>query len=88
MLRPQILAGLLERVGQPRLFDELKFKIAGRTKRAPTTRPRGRAAPATPLPMPMPATGLAREKIVREVEAVDDEELRELIARVRISHDK
>jgi Dna[CI] antecedent, DciA len=88
ILRPQILAGLLERVGQPRLFDELKFKIAGRTKRPPTTRPRGRAAPAAPLPMPMPATGLAREKIVREVEAVDDEELRELIARVRISHDK
>jgi Dna[CI] antecedent, DciA len=88
LLRTRILASLLERIGQPRLFDELRFKIAGRTKRAATTRPRGRAPAPPPKPMPMPATGLAREQIVREASAVDDEELRELIARVRISHDK
>jgi hypothetical protein len=35
-----------------------------------------------------PATGAAREAIVREVAAVDDDELRELIARVRITNDR
>jgi hypothetical protein len=88
LLRPQIIAGLLERLGEPRLFDELKFKLAGRSgQHAPTPRPRPKpAAPA--VPPPTPATGVAREQIVREVEAVDDVELRELIARVRIQNDK
>lgn len=89
MLRAQILAGLLERVGMPRLFDELRFKIAGRSRRDDVIRPRPRAVAAKPpRPFTMPATGMAREKIVREVEAIDDEELRELIARVRIANDK
>ncbi|MFT3700239.1 MAG: DUF721 domain-containing protein [Kofleriaceae bacterium] len=88
LLRHTILMGLIEKVGQPRLFDELKFRIAGRSKKPPTVRPRPRQPPKPPKPMPMPATGLAREKIVREVAAVDDEELRELIAKVRIAHDK
>jgi predicted nucleic acid-binding Zn ribbon protein len=88
MLRAQILAGLLERVGLPRLFDELKFKIAGRSRRADVIRPRPRAGTKPPRPFTMPATGLAREKIVREVEVIDDEELRELIARVRIANDR
>ncbi len=88
MLRSQILMGLVEKIGQPRLFDELKFRIAGRSRKPPTVRPRPRAAPKPPRPMPMPATGLAREKIVREVAAVDDEELREVIAKLRIAHDK
>jgi hypothetical protein len=35
-----------------------------------------------------PATGAAREQIVREVEVVDDAELRGLIARVRITNDR
>jgi hypothetical protein len=38
--------------------------------------------------MPPPATGAIRERIVREASAVDDDELRELIARVRITHDR
>jgi predicted nucleic acid-binding Zn ribbon protein len=87
MLRAQILAGLLERVGQPRLFDELRFKIEGRTRRHETQRPRGRP-PAPVRAFTMPAIGLAREQIVREASAVDDEELRELIAKVRIANDK
>jgi hypothetical protein len=36
----------------------------------------------------MPATGAARESIVREVSRVEDDDLRELIARIRITHDK
>ncbi|CAN5636186.1 hypothetical protein BH11MYX1_BH11MYX1_22600 [soil metagenome] len=87
MLRAQILAGLLERVGQPRLFDELRFKIAGRTRRNETQRQRGRS-PAPVRAFTMPATGLAREQIVREASAVADEELRELIATIRIANDK
>lgn len=87
LLRAQILAGLLERVGEPRLFDDLKFRIAGRTNRAPVaSRPR---PPATrTAPEPVPATGLARERIVRETESIADDELRELIRRVRIAHDR
>jgi predicted nucleic acid-binding Zn ribbon protein len=88
MLRPQLVRGLLERLGEPRLFDDVRFKLAGRDRRdAVTLRARRKPAPP-PKPMPMPATGAAREAIVREVGAVDDIELRELIARVRITHDK
>jgi hypothetical protein len=53
--------------------------VALRAARRPAPPPR----PVTP-----PATGVARERIVREVGAVDDAELRELIARVRITHDR
>lgn len=89
LLRAQILAGLIERVGEPRLFDELKFKIAGRARRHDVIRPRPRGhMAAKPVIAPSPATGLARENIAREVESVDDEELRELIARVRIANDR
>jgi hypothetical protein len=88
LLRPQILAGLLARLGEPRLFDDLKLKLAGRSRTgavsAPPRRLRARPAP----PTPRAATGAAREQIVREVERVDDAELRELIARVRIANDR
>ncbi len=88
LLKPQILAGLVERMGVPKLFDDLKFKLAGRTGGRPVPqRPKGRPAPP-PAAEPHPATGVAREQIAREVEAVDDLELRELIARVRIGNDK
>ncbi|HUJ58306.1 MAG TPA: DUF721 domain-containing protein [Kofleriaceae bacterium] len=88
LLRPQILAGLLERVGEPRLFDDLRFRLAGRNRReAAPPRPRARPA-APPRPAPIPATGVAREQIVREVERIDDAELRELVARVRIANDR
>jgi predicted nucleic acid-binding Zn ribbon protein len=88
LLKNQILSGLLERLGEPKLFDELKFKLAGRSGARPTLiRPQPRAA-APPPRATAPATGVARENIVREVEQIDDEELRELIARVRIQNDR
>jgi hypothetical protein len=89
LLRAQILAGLLDRVGEPRLFDEMRFRIAGRTSRDRPVppKPRPRLSPP-PKPPAVPASGLAREQIVREVDVVDDAELRELIARVRIAHDR
>jgi len=88
LLRPQLVRGLLERLGEPRLFDDVKFKLAGRNKREAIALRGRRPAPQPPRPLPPPATGAAREAIVREAAAVDDEELRELIARVRITHDK
>lgn len=89
LLRPQLVRSLLDRLGEPRLFDEVRFKLAGRDRRAPVTVPRARArAAAPPRPLPAPATGARREQIVREVASVDDDELRELIARLRITHDK
>lgn len=91
LLKPQLLRGLLERLGEPALFDDLRLRLAGGGPRqgaatAPRARHRRRDAP--PRPPPRPATGAAREAIVREVAAVDDDELRELIARVRIAHDR
>ncbi|MDB4957017.1 MAG: hypothetical protein JWO36_4586 [Myxococcales bacterium] len=88
LLRTQILANLLDRLGEPRLFDELKFRLTGRGNRNPTVPPRPRAPASPPRPARAPATGAAREQIVRDAEAVDDVELRELIARVRIQHDR
>ena len=88
LLKPQLLRGLTERLGQPRLFDEIRFKLAGRSRREPAADARARARPAQVRPAPIPATGANREKIVAEVASVDDVELRELIARVRITNDK
>lgn len=88
LLRPQLLKGLIERLGEPSLFDDLRFRLAGRQRRDPVALRAARRPPPPPRPMPPPATGAARERIVREVGAVDDAELRELIARVRIAHDR
>jgi len=89
LLKPQLLRGLLDRLGEPTLFDDLRMRLAGGSRRDAVTVPPGRRRPAAPAPPPpRPATGAAREAIVREVAAVDDDELRELIARVRITHDK
>jgi len=87
LLRPQLLAGLRERLGEPALFDELRFRLAGQRQRDPVALRAPRRAAAT-RPAPPPARGAARERIVREAAAVDDAELRELIARVRITHDR
>jgi len=89
LLKAQILAGLHDRLGEPRLFDELRFKLAGGGRGAAAPRPRPAARPAqAPRPATQPATGLAREQIIRDTEKVDDAELRELIARVRIANDR
>ena len=89
LLRPQLLAGLRERLGEPALFDELKFRLAGQRRREPLSTLRAARRPAPPPPPARPpATGAARERIVREAASVDDTELRELIARIRITHDR
>jgi len=88
LLRPHLAKSLLERLGEPSLFDDLKFRLAGRHRRDPVALRAARRPAPPPRPMLPPATGAARERIVREVGAVDDVELRELIARVRITHDR
>jgi hypothetical protein len=87
LLKPQILSGLLARLGEPKLFDNLEFRIArGRREAVPL---RAKRPPPLPVrPLPPPASGAARERIVSEVAEVADDELRELIARVRIAHDR
>jgi predicted nucleic acid-binding Zn ribbon protein len=88
LLRAQILAGLVERVGEPRLFDDLKFRIAGRARRVAATAAKPRPPITHAVPTPIAATGLAREQIIRETEIIADDELRELIRRVRIANDR
>jgi predicted nucleic acid-binding Zn ribbon protein len=88
LLRPQLLGGLRERLGEPAVFDELKFRLAGQRRRDPVELRAPRRPPPPARPAPLPATGVARERIVREAAEVDDAELRELIARVRITHDR
>jgi len=88
LLKPQLLRGLRERLGEPSVFDELKFRIAGRTRRNDVQLRGARRPPPPKPPAPLPASGAVREQIVREANVVDDEELRELIARVRILHNR
>ena len=87
LMRPQLMAGLHARFGEPRVFDELRFKLAGRDRRNATILRAARPA-RPPRPVVPAATGAARDKILRETQAVDDDELRELIARVRITNDR
>ena len=88
LLKSQLYMGLVTRLGDPRLFDDVRFKLAGRTRREVVTTPAARPKPPPPLVPGKPASGATREQIVAEVAKVDDEELRELIARVRITNDR
>ena len=88
LLRPQLLDSLRARLGEPVPFDDLRLRLAGRHRRDPIALRAARRPPPPPRPTPPPATGAVRERIVHEVGAVDDAELRELIARVRITHDR
>jgi hypothetical protein len=88
LLRPRLVADLHERLGEPRLFDDLKLRLAGNGREGPAPRPPRRSVQPAPRPPIAPASGAARERIVREVTRVDDAELRELIARVRIENDR
>jgi hypothetical protein len=88
LLRPKVVADLLDRLGMPRFFDDIRFVLAGERKRTPPTRaPRPRVPPTAPPP-PMPATGAFAQRIVDDAARIADPELRALIVRVRTTHDR
>ncbi|MEZ4359329.1 MAG: DUF721 domain-containing protein [Kofleriaceae bacterium] len=90
LLKPQLLAALWSALGEPRMFDDLAFSLAGRT-RGPNERPGVAPArrPSAPPPRtPVAADGPARARIAAEAAHVEDDELRALITRVRTRHDR
>ncbi|MBK7535206.1 MAG: DUF721 domain-containing protein [Myxococcales bacterium] len=90
LLKQQLLAALWRATGEPRLFDDLSFQLAGRTradKDDPGSPPARRPPPPQPV-MPMAAGELERAQILEESAVVEDSELRELIARVRTRHNR
>jgi hypothetical protein len=90
LLRPKIVADLLDKLGMPRIFDDIKLVLAGERKRhRPTVRPAPRRPPPPrPLAPFPPATGRELQQILCDAERVEDPELRALIARVRIANDR
>jgi hypothetical protein len=89
LLRPKIVSDLLDALGLPRFFDDIRFVLAKESpRRAPMIQPPRRRVLRKPPVVPQPASAASREQIVREVERVDDPELRELIASVRIANDR
>lgn len=89
LLRLSLLTNLVKRLGEPRLFDDLRFRLAGRTGQTlPPPPPRPRAGRLPDKPPGVPASGPARARIVDEASAIDDAELRALVERVRITADR
>ena len=86
LLRPKIVADLLDRLGMPRFFDDIRFVLAGDRKRtAPTRAPRPRERQAAAV-TPTPATGAFAQDIVDDASRIADPELRALVIRVRTAN--
>jgi Dna[CI] antecedent, DciA len=88
LLKPQLLSALWRGLGEPRLFDDLALHLAGKTRRPgeePGVAPAQRPPPPRPRP-PAAALGADRARILDETAAIEDDELRELIVRVRTRH--
>ena len=89
LLRPRLVADLLDKLGQPRLFDDVRLVLAGERARKPPIHRPGAPPPPKPLrPLPKPASGAMAIRILEETKHVEDDELRALIAKVRIANDK
>jgi hypothetical protein len=91
LMKAQLLEVLWDALGEPRLFDDLAFQLAGKSRApgdAPGVAPTPRPPPRARRPAPPAAAGADRERILAETAAVDDDELRELIARVRTRHNR
>lgn len=89
MLRPKINSDLLDKLGPPRFFDDIKFVLAKEGKRREVTRPRPRTRAVPPPRAPStPATGAALQQIVDDTAGITDPELRALILNVRVANDK
>lgn len=90
LLRPQLLATIQQAMGAPRLVDELRLHLGTRAASPPdpvAEAARRRAEPP-PRPTPTPATGARADAIEAETSAIADDELRELVRRVRIRNDR
>jgi hypothetical protein len=94
LLKATLVTAINRALGEPRLVDDLRFHIGARKQvdaddalagAAFALRTRKRA---TRLPLPPPATGPALQRIDRETNNVDDDELRDLIRAVRVRHDR
>jgi hypothetical protein len=85
LLRASLLAGLLEAVGPPPLFSELRFVLGNGTlpANAATTHPRLTTVAKVVRP---PVEYSNARDIIDDVERVDDIELRTLIGAIRLKH--
>lgn len=89
LIRPKIVSDILDKLGLPRFFDDIRFVLAGeRRSRAPQVkRPPPRRKPPPPPPA-TPAVGEDLRKILDDTSKIEDEELRAIISRVRVKNDK
>jgi predicted nucleic acid-binding Zn ribbon protein len=91
LLKAQLLDVLWSALGEPKLFEDLSFQLAGRSRNpndAPGVAPSARPTAPGKVAPPPPAAGPDREQILAETAAVDDDELRDLITRVRTRHNR
>ncbi len=89
LLRPKIVSDLLDKLGTPRFFDDIKFVLAGERRREQVQKPTPRKVPKPPpRPVISPASGQKIIDIIEETKSIEDPDLRSLIARVRITNDK
>lgn len=91
LLRPQLEQRLRQGLGEPSLFDEVRFHLGQRKAEADdvlaATSMRSTARPKR-TPSPVAASGPVLAAIESETSVVADDELRELIRAVRVRHDR
>ena len=87
LIRPKIVSDLLDKLGLPRFFDDIRFVLAGerRSRRPQIKRPPPRPKPEPPAAV-TPATGEDLRQILDDTSKVEDEELRAIISRVRVKN--
>jgi hypothetical protein len=91
LIRPKIVSDLLDKLGLPRFFDDIRFVLAGerRSSRRPQVkRPTPRKKPEPPPVAATPATGEDLRQILDDTSKIEDEELRAIVSRVRVKNDK
>lgn len=91
LLKPQLLDVLWKALGEPRLFDDIAFHLAGRSRPArdaPGVAPTARALRARPSLPPPAASGRDQDRILNETATIVDDDLRDLISRIRTRHNR
>ncbi|HTL33590.1 MAG TPA: DUF721 domain-containing protein [Kofleriaceae bacterium] len=90
LIRPKIVSDLLDKLGLPRFFDDIRFVLAGerRSSRRPQVKRPAPRAKAAPPPAATPAQGEDLRQILDDTSKIEDEELRAIISRVRVKNDK